>query len=759
MSRISKSTILFCALAGTMHADTTHITVQTGDGKREVNLPPLLGGNIAVWYQPEQMASGELAAHFDQWQPGLLRLPGGSWSDELVWNGNGIRSGNRVDSSKFSGGQWNIDYSGYAPGFRLQKDPSKPGGIVASDYHGNLDVRTLHEFARKHQAKAIVTVNAGTGTPEMAAEWLKWTRKEGYKVAYWEIGNELDGEWELGHIMPDGKRMTADDYARRFKEFAKALKAVDPNVKVGGPACSNDKLLFVETLIREAGDTLDFVSFHTYPVLANNATEARRFEQARDVKKAVATIRSWIRQYHPDRVGKIAIGVTEWHKQVAETRATVDLSSGLWSCLFIGSMAESGVDFANLWDCFSQTDTGGHGLFERKTYTPRAAFHALNLWRHHMGSTWLETSGSDSTLQAYATGLRDGVAVMLVNTSPDENRNVSIRINGHTAGGTVEATRLSPREYFWNPHANTTAWSMPPASISMTADKHGAFTIPAYSAVVLDFASKPVLRPTEDFGDAELSFMLPEKIPADLPIEGFVAVREKGKTTPWKGTVESVTLKVDGPATLDRNRCATSSAVGEFRIRPTGPGTCVITATAGNLKSSATVRVMPVEERKQVVWQFSDAASLAGMESNYRLGIDEQVRPNQAVASVTLENAVSVPHKNALLGITKIPESLDKQRIGGITTLIGVSPDFRFDDKGATLQIVLQSNSDHWITLGTIKLADLSTGVREITLRKSDPAFFEAMRELYAIRFILNTTKPVNGSIHLDDIGFILRSN
>lgn len=759
MLRHALTAMAIASSASPVHAaPPLAIAVDVSHG-REVRMDRLLGGNIAVWYQKEQMVSQSLKDHFADWKPGLLRLPGGSWSDELIWNGNGVRHGDTIDSSKCVNGIWKIDYSGYAPGFRLKANPDKAGAVMLNDYHGNLDMRALHDYARDRKAGAIVTVNAGTGTPEMAAEWLKWTRREGYDVAYWEVGNELDGEWELGHIQPGGKRLDADAYASRFKEFAKALKAVDPAAKVGGPTCSNDKLMFVETLIREAGDTLDFVSFHTYPVLANNSTEAQRFAQADDVREAVAKIRGWIKQYHPGRVGKIEIGVSEWHKQVAETRSTVDLSSGLWSCLFIGALADSGVAFANLWDCFSQTETGGHGLFDSKNYTPRASFHALTLWSNHMHSSWLKTTGGDESLHAFATRGKDRVSVMLVNTSPDEARQVSINLGGKAATGTVRAVRLSEREYFWNPHANAPLWSLPPSEIYLTSDAAGNFTIPAFCTMVLEFSDTPVKQTdTMPTGEAELALILPEKTSADLPAEGFVAVREKGGKNPWRGTLPAVSLKASGPATLDRAKITTSSAVGTFFIRPTAAGKCTVTASAGDLTATASFEITPVKERREILWSFSDAGSIKGMESSYRLAVDEQVRPNQAVAAITLDAAVSIPQKNTLLGISKIPDSLDRKRVGGVVALAGVSPGFKCDDPGASVEVVLQSNSDHWIPLGSVKLSELASGKKEIAFRKTDPVFFEAMAQLYAVRFMLNTSKPVTGVVHLDDIGFILRS-
>ena len=759
MLRIFHTTGLLYALVTSLNAEPATITVDPRETGRDLDLAGLLGGNIAVWYQPEHMASRALKDRFTTWKPGLLRLPGGSWSDELIWNGNGIRKGGAVDTARRVDGEWQIDYSGFAPGFRLKANPNKPGGVIANDYHGNLDIRALHEFARDHKARALVTVNMGTGTPKLAAEWLKWTRASGYDVAYWEIGNELDGEWELGHIMPNGKRMTDTDYARKFREFATAMKAVDPNAKVGGPACSNEQLVFVETLIRDAGDILDFVSFHTYPVEGNMADPAEQFAKASGVKTAVEKIRGWIRQYHPAREGQIAIGVSEWHKQVMETRTSVDLDSGLWACLFIGAMAESGVSFANVWDCFSQTETGGHGLFDHADLTPRAIYHALSLWRHHMRPSLLKAEEDDPVLKAFATRDKNGVSVMIVNTSR-KARKTALVVGGAPVKGSVRAHRFSQREYFWNPHANRPQWSLPATPVTLRTDDNQRIEIPASSVIVVDIpdSGEAAATVTTVANKPELALMLPAKCPGDLPVEGFVAVMEHGGKSPWQGVLPEVSLKVDGPARLLHGTANTADTVGSFTIQPTGTGRVTVTAGNGELSRSASLVFTKISERKQIVWTFDSADSLKNIESNFAIKPDSQVRPNQSVASVHLDNAISQPQKNTLLAINTMPDGFERGRVGGITAVIGASHGLQCDDKGGHLQIVLQSNNDHWIPLGSIPLTDLAGGPREFVFRNNDPRFREAMPELYAVRFMLNSTKPVSGVIHIDDVGFILRS-
>ena len=95
-----------------------------------------------------------------------------------------------------------------------------------------------------------------------------------------ELGNELGGAWEPGDELPFGKgRITAEMYTKRYNEMAKAMRQVDPTIKIG--SCP-----FVEEALRDCGDNVDFVSIHTYPG-STTLSDAKMFA---DIAANVATV-------------------------------------------------------------------------------------------------------------------------------------------------------------------------------------------------------------------------------------------------------------------------------------------------------------------------------------------------------------------------------------------------------------------------------------------------------------------------------------
>ena len=77
-------------------------------------------------------------------------------------------------------------------------------------------------------AQPQIALNLGSGTPEEAAEWVKyvndhWGNKKGGLL--WELGNELWGSWNTGYP-------AQDQIGSRTQAFSEAIRNVDPNARL-----------------------------------------------------------------------------------------------------------------------------------------------------------------------------------------------------------------------------------------------------------------------------------------------------------------------------------------------------------------------------------------------------------------------------------------------------------------------------------------------------------------------------------------------
>ena len=110
-------------------------------------------------------------------------------------------------------------------------------------------------FADAIGAEPMICVNSGNGTAEEAADWVRYCNgpadgpigklraanghREPYNVRYWEVGNELWGDWQIGHCTPE-------EYAKRYDAFSKAMLDADPDILLianGGPGKWNEQFL------------------------------------------------------------------------------------------------------------------------------------------------------------------------------------------------------------------------------------------------------------------------------------------------------------------------------------------------------------------------------------------------------------------------------------------------------------------------------------------------------------------------------------
>ena len=778
--------ILLCLLSSLAFAstDTATLSIRADRVIRKLDRRRLLGTNLGVFHPARDLANADVQRYLRELKPAFLRIPGGSWSDEYYWNGNGVRTGDHVDVSRRKDGIYDVDFSGYAPGFRIQGADRRP---IDDEFHGDVDVRALHEIVKKQGAEAIVTVNAGTGTAELAAEWVRWANLvQGYNVRYWEIGNELEGSWELGHYLPDGSPMTGAVYARRFVEFATAMKAVDPTIKVGGPTAASEKGGFMEDLLRLAGDHVDFVSFHTYPVEKHLDSEQGIFEQAFSLSGAMERFRGLIAKYQPDRKDEIEIAITEWNSKVVEDRDTADLINGLWTCVFVGEMFRSGVSFATQWDLLTVTETGGHGLFHFEQFDfdqpdvsleeldrlynafnppgfAKSQFWGMYLWSKCMGDQ-LVASSLEGNDHAYAMVTRadDRLSVMVVNVSRDEAARIRINAPGMQWGEKGRATTLSQREYTWNPMTHEPLWSHKPVSRVLPVEKDLELTVPPFSVRVFELPLRDTALEPEDRGQpraqAPLRLLLPESSPVDLPVEGWILVGDGGADVPM---LQPARITVKGPAQADREQVRISETAGRFFLMPKGTGRVTVRATAGRTTVEKTLEIVEVKERSEVYWRFETDTSEWGGSSSFTVRADDLVRPNQQVAAIELRRAVPKENKDVLLLLESMPADLPKDRIGGVVFDFGVSPDLACSDKSVGLGVILQSASEHWIPLGSVPLELVKGRWKSFTFRLPDLKYLQAVDKTYALRFQLfqNNAKkvPVDGTVYIDNVGFLLR--
>ncbi|HEY5051442.1 MAG TPA: alpha-L-arabinofuranosidase C-terminal domain-containing protein [Acidothermaceae bacterium] len=132
-------------------------------------------------------------------------------------------------------------------------------------------------WARRLGLTPMMAVNLGTaGVADAAAlveycnvaggtYWSDARRKNGtvdpYGVGLWCLGNEMDGEWQIGH-------KNADDYGKLANEAGKAMKLVDPTIELVACGSSNHEMetfgRWESTVLEHTFEVADYISMHAY---------------------------------------------------------------------------------------------------------------------------------------------------------------------------------------------------------------------------------------------------------------------------------------------------------------------------------------------------------------------------------------------------------------------------------------------------------------------------------------------------------------
>jgi alpha-N-arabinofuranosidase len=182
----------------------------------------------------------------------MFRYPGGCFSDWYHWrDGVGPAGARPVHETQF----WTSFNIGDP-----RVDPLAPEFGPREDNQFGTD-----EFLRycvDGEIEPLLVANAGTGTPEEAAEWVRYVnRGAGPRAArWWGVGNEIYGVWELGHCPPE-------EYAERYLAYRAAMRAVDPEIRLVAVGCGDGTeaaARWNETVLSRCARDLEALSVHWY---------------------------------------------------------------------------------------------------------------------------------------------------------------------------------------------------------------------------------------------------------------------------------------------------------------------------------------------------------------------------------------------------------------------------------------------------------------------------------------------------------------
>ena len=345
-----------------------------------------------------------------------------------------------------------------------------PGGNVAQDYHWlwgvgprdervtwtNLSWKNEPEpsdfgtdefvaFARAAGAEPSITVNVeGRGaTVEEAAAWVEYcngpsTSKYGamraanghpapFAVKFWEVGNEIWGDWVRGHS-------DADVYARNYVRYAKAMRAVDPSIKL--IAVGDNNMNWNRTVLRAAGESIDYLAIHHY---------YGQREAGNDLLKLLARPLYFERFYREVgqllrelRLDHVKLAINEWGLDLPEERQ-YSIESALYGARLMNVFERSGelVEMSAVSDLVNGWPGGiiqarRHNVFVTPIYLVN------QLYSTHRGDVRLGTTVDSPYLDVTTSRSGNTIFIKAVNIHPTNSLTTTIMLRGLTPIGRAD---------------------------------------------------------------------------------------------------------------------------------------------------------------------------------------------------------------------------------------------------------------------------------------------------------------------------------
>ena len=401
----------------------------------------LFPGKGTVWIDQVSLMPGDVAAGgvrrdvFDKiksLKPAFIRWPGGNVAQDYRWLwGVGPRD-ERVTWSNLS---W--------------KNEPEPGDFGTDEFV---------MFARALGTEPSITVNVeGRGaTVAEAAAWVEYcngpaTSKYGamraahghpapFGVKYWEVGNEIWGNWVRGHS-------DAETYARNYNRYAQAMRAVDPSIKL--IAVGDNDMKWNRTVLREAGRDIDYLAIHHYYGRSEMRGDPLNL-MARPLflERFYAQVGELLREFQ--LTGRVKLAINEWGLDLPSERQ-YSMESALYGARLMNVFERSGEvvemsavsDLVNGWP-------GGIIQAGRDSVFVSPIYLVNQLYAEHRGDVRLATRIDSPTFDTSREGTNVPYLDAVASRSADGKTIVIKAVNTSRTGAllttiTVQGANPAPR--------------------------------------------------------------------------------------------------------------------------------------------------------------------------------------------------------------------------------------------------------------------------------------------------------------------------
>lgn len=252
------------------------------------------------------------------------------------------------------------------------------------------------------QVPLIKNIAGDAATAQDAADLVTYVNvTKGYGIKYFSIGNEPDLYEEQS--LRD-KDYDAVAFCAEFREFATAMRAVDPNIKFVGPDLSWKYMVdndWLTPFLENCGDVVDVVAVHRYPLQPTDCTAAKAYGDVAGYRRVLTRLRKVMSSTGQ---AEKPLAITEanitWDGDPAKSKLEASpgtFPAAMWVADNLGASLEGQLDSISYW---SLSEGWTLGFFDGTE--PRPAFHVLKLFSTQFGSEVLTVTGAPTNVSVYS---------------------------------------------------------------------------------------------------------------------------------------------------------------------------------------------------------------------------------------------------------------------------------------------------------------------------------------------------------------------
>lgn len=489
--------------------------------------------------QADRMLYGHFLEHFHRQIYGGVYDPASPFADEDGFRKDVIEALRRINTPiiRWPGGCYVSAYDWHF-GVGKNRVPTfdKAWRVEESNEFGTDEFIKL---CRKIGCEPYICTNAGTGTAEEMSNWVEYCNlrsmgrfareriengfSEPHAVKYWSIGNENWGGHEIGS-------KDAAEWSRLVRESAKMMLRVDPTLELS--AASIDDLDWNVSLLRAAGQYLDWISIHSYwdgspDGITHADYNTVMLRTGEDISGCIDRVRAYLTALGLEK--KIKIAYDEWnlrgwyHPNVIDIwnrdvkrqedeafyrnevigprdnndrNCTYTMADALFSAAFLNTCLRN-CDLVKM-ACFSPAVNTRGAIYVHKDgivlrpqyfvfelYTSLLKETVLNVWRENVPVLTGEDGGKAKTVDAVdavVTCDETGYAVAAVNKSPDSAHELTLSLTDRPCTRMRIHTLTGPSPDSYNDIDRTEVG----VAVSEWIDFTGSVTLPPHSVSVIE---------------------------------------------------------------------------------------------------------------------------------------------------------------------------------------------------------------------------------------------------------------------------------